>query len=67
MKTNKGVSTLLPIKPGGTNSTMFTSCCRVAITDSQKRCPDCGSKVIGWHAEDPQERHRIRWNHAYMG
>jgi hypothetical protein len=28
-----------------TNSTLFTTCCEVAILDSQANCPGCGQKV----------------------
>lgn len=29
-----------------TNSTMFTTCCNVAICDDQSRCPNCKLEVI---------------------
>jgi len=61
------VSGLVPLSPRGRNSTFFTSCCRTAITDREKRCPECGKKVIGWDADSKESRHRIRWNHAYTG
>lgn len=64
---NTGISGLLPINPRGRNSTKFTSCCRVAITDSEKNCPECGNKVIGWDIEDTYKRGRFRWNRAYTG
>jgi hypothetical protein len=44
------------------NSTMFTSCCRVAITDSEKRCPKCDLYVYGWNSENI---HKARWLMAY--
>jgi hypothetical protein len=28
-----------------TNSTLFTTCCEVAILDSEPNCPRCGQKV----------------------
>ena len=28
-----------------TNSTLFTTCCEVAITDRQDCCPKCGDEV----------------------
>ena len=56
---------LLPLDPGGTNSTFFTSCCRVAICDNQGNCPSCGGLVVGWGASSDGERRKIRWEHAY--
>lgn len=41
-----------------TNSTMFTTCCQVAICDDQKRCPKCKAEI---YPETP----RGRWEHAY--
>ena len=41
-----------------TNSTMFTTCCEVAICDDQKRCPSCKREVL------PTGR-RERWEAAY--
>lgn len=61
------VERLLPLNPKGKNSTFFTACCRVAITDGEARCPSCNHKVIGWDAESKGKRRRIRWNHAYTG
>ncbi len=52
------------LEPYGTNSTMFTSCCGVAICDDQSCCPVCKEKVIGADAKTPHERNRIRWNYA---
>lgn len=40
------------------NSTLFTTCCNVAITDDQKDCPRCRKEV--W----PSGR-RERWEVAY--
>lgn len=41
-----------------TNSTMFTTCCSVAITDDQAHCPQCKSEV--------HPRSRIgRWEKAF--
>ena len=46
-----------PLSYHGTNSTLFTACCDVAITQNQPRCPHCGEKVIGADAEtDHQTR-----------
>ena len=52
------------LNPQGTNSTMFTACCDVAICDDQPNCPVCGRKVIGWDAETNHERGKVRWRHA---
>jgi len=39
-----------------TNSTLFTTCCKVAICDDQSKCPVCGEAV----PYSPRER----WNMA---
>ncbi len=39
-----------------TNSTLFTTCCSVAITDGESCCPHCGEEV----SYSPRER----WNMA---
>ena len=41
-----------------TNSTMFTTCCQVAICDDEDCCPNCKTDVT------PKGR-RGRWEHAY--
>lgn len=41
-----------------TNSTMFTTCCEVAITDEQIFCPSCRRDVV------PHSRNE-RWDAAY--
>lgn len=41
-----------------TNSTMFTTCCKVAICDDQEKCPVCKEVVT------PRSR-RDRWEAAY--
>lgn len=33
-----------------TNSTFFTTCCRVAINDNKQRCPRCGQDVYPFYA-----------------
>lgn len=43
---------------GETNSTMFTTCCSVAILDDQNKCPKCKTEV------EPKG-HRARWEKAY--
>jgi hypothetical protein len=50
--------------PQGTNSTMFTECCSVAITRSEKKCPYCNSLIIGYDAQTDHERDIIRWRSA---
>ena len=41
-----------------TNSTMFTTCCQVAICDDETKCPRCKETV------EPQG-HYARWEKAY--
>jgi len=55
---------VLPLTPLGTNSTMFTQCCYVAICDDEPNCLGCGRKIRGWDAETRYERGRIRWRYA---
>lgn len=55
---------IVPIMPQGTNSTMFTECCEVAICDDETHCPKCKRKVVGFDAESAYERGRIRWKNA---
>lgn len=55
---------IMPLAPYGTNSTMFTTCCKVAICDDQANCPSCGEPVIGYDANTNHERRRIRWKDA---
>lgn len=43
----------------GTNSTMFTTCCGVAICDDERHCPSCGEEV----PYSPRER----WDMAMYG
>jgi len=52
------------LMPSGTNSTMFTDCCDVAICDDEPNCPVCKRKVVGWDAESKHERAQIRWRFA---
>jgi len=40
-----------------TNSTFFTTCCDVAVTDDENECPIC--------KEDLPEGHRAKWSIAY--
>jgi len=53
-----------PLMPQGTNSTMFTECCGVAICDEQARCPRCKREIVGFDAKTDHERGRIRWRNA---
>ena len=55
---------IIPLIPRGTNSTLFTECCRVAICDNQKNCPVCNRKVVGSNAKTDHERSVIRWENA---
>ena len=41
-----------------TNSTMFTTCCEVAICDDQANCPRCNAEIT------PRSREG-RWEAAY--
>ena len=36
-----------------TNSTKFTTCCRTAICDDERRCPVCRAEIAG----DARSRH----------
>lgn len=47
------------------NSTMFTTCCGVAICADERCCPACGRPVIGYDAVSHGERRMIRWRYAY--
>ena len=49
------------ITPQGTNSTMFTECCDVALCSSEICCPKCHRTVIGYGANSDHERGLIRW------
>ncbi len=55
---------VIQLTPQGTNSTMLTECCEVAICDDQPNCPVCKRKIRGWDAESNHERGRIRWGYA---
>lgn len=47
------------------NSTFFTDCCGVAITDRELHCPRCLMAIWGHEAEPGFERNRVRWARAY--
>lgn len=57
-------SDIVPLRPQGTNSTMFTQCCNTAICDHERCCPKCGREVVGANAETDHERGIIRWRNA---
>ncbi len=57
-------SDIVAITPEGTNSTMFTECCHVAICNDEVGCPVCHQEVIGDNAENSYKRGRIRWANA---
>lgn len=48
-----------------TNSTMFTSCCDVAICDDESFCPLCKSEVYPGVKCSDHERRVKRWEMAY--
>ena len=55
---------IIKLTPQGTNSTMFTECCGVAICDYEKNCPKCGRLVIGYDSETDHMRGLVRWRSA---
>lgn len=55
---------VISLSPTGTNSTMFTECCDVAICDDQACCPQCKRDIIGHDAKSTHERGRRRWRYA---
>jgi hypothetical protein len=65
MHYNEGCpSDIIPLVPQGTNSTMFTACCGVAICDYEVGCPRCKRPVVGDNAANRDERRKIRWANA---
>jgi len=65
MYVNPGVRPgIVPLLPQGTNSTLFTECCKVAICDDEQRCPVCKREIVGADAKTAAERGRIRWKNA---
>jgi len=48
-----------------TNSTMFTTCCDVAITKSEKQCPLCKKNVYGHDSTNEHSREEVRWTYAF--
>jgi len=57
-------SNIVPLTPHGTNSTMFTDCCEVAICNGQQCCPRCGRPVVGDNEESHHRREIVRWSNA---
>lgn len=55
---------IVPLVPQGTNSTMFTACCHVAICDRETKCPRCRKKVIGADCVSDFARRELRWKNA---
>jgi len=43
-----------------TNSTFFTDCCDVAITDVEPLCPKCRNDVVGHDENSPHLRGQVR-------
>ena len=60
----RAIIDIFPLMPQGTNSTLFTECCSVAICDDELNCPECKNPVIGFNSENQQDRHKIRWRNA---
>ena len=48
-----------------TNSTMFTTCCDVAICNDEKACPSCKENVYGHDQPNDHKRGMIRWSYAF--
>lgn len=48
-----------------TNSTMFTTCCEVAICDDQSFCPLCKEEVFPGPDNTNHQRRTMRWERAY--
>ena len=59
-----GTPGVMSVHPTGTNSTMFTECCDVAICNDERKCPRCKRFVIGYNACSDNERGKIRWRYA---
>ena len=58
------VANIIPLTKQGTNSTLFTECCGVAICDNQAHCPVCKGAVIGHDISDVGVRSHARWRNA---
>ena len=55
---------IIPLRPSGTNSTMFTVCCEVAICDYETKCPVCKRLVVGHDEPTDHRRGLARWRNA---
>lgn len=55
---------IIPLYPQGTNSTLFTECCEVAICSDQCNCPKCGRLVVGHNEKNDGDRAYARWKSA---
>lgn len=65
MHYNKGRPVdIIPLTPQGTNSTMFTACCEIAICDYERCCSKCGREVVGANELNNHERRKSRWQNA---
>ena len=65
MHYNEGYpSDIVALSPHGTNSTMFTNCCDVAICDDEANCPRCDRPVVGHDEATAGERRKVRWRNA---
>lgn len=47
---------------GQTNSTHFTTCCQVAITASESKCPRCGAEIT---PRSERSRHDVAMRKLY--
>jgi hypothetical protein len=65
MYINPGIiAGVMSLHPQGTNSTLFTECCEVAICNDEAKCPKCKREIIGYNAYTLSERAKIRWKYA---
>ncbi len=64
MSDDSEVYGVVPLYPQGTNSTIFTDCCHVAICNDQPKCPRCGSLIVGHDAGSDHKRSQVRWTAA---
>lgn len=52
---------------GPTNSTHFTTCCSLAVTRYERKCPGCRKYVYGWDAATDHARDSVRHDFAMRG
>ena len=50
---------------GPNNSTMFTTCCNLAILPHQGQCPGCKVDVEPFYQNSEHQTSMARWNRAY--